>query len=287
MPIKPINDEYIIAGEMTLHYVQWGAEGTPVVCVHGLTANAFCFQALADALAPDHRVFAYDLRGRGDSDKPEDDYSIPTHALDLLELLDGLGLEKPVIVGHSLGASIALYFAAHYPDRLSKLVLMDGGAPLPWKKPEEAPQWLINSMARLGTPAPSYKAYVAQLQALPFLGPYWNEYAEIYIKNDVRPENNGSVVAKADVQAILEEGKRLPEGLPEEQWAKVRVPTLLLRAGQKLINEGDQILSEAMAEQAQQSIPDCQLVQYPNLNHYTILFAIEPGPLQAIREFID
>jgi len=285
--LKPVEDEFIIAGEMTLHYVQWGTKGTPVVCVHGLTANAFCFQALADALAPDHRVFAYDLRGRGDSDRPENDYSIPTHALDLLELLDGLGLEKPVIVGHSFGASIALYFAAQYPDRISKLVLIDGGAPLAWKTMEEAPQWLVNSIARLRTPSPSYKAYVQQLQAQPFLGPYWNEYADIYIKNDVRPEGDGSIVAKADILAIIEEGTRAHEGRPEEQWAKVQVPTLLLRAGQQLLNEGDQVLSEAMVEQEQGSIPDCQLVQYATLNHYTIIFGVEPGPMQDIRNFID
>ena len=104
MSIRPVSDEYIIAGEMTLHYVQWGTKGTPVVLVHGLTANAFFFQALADGLADEHQVFAYDLRGRGDSDRPEDDYSVPTNALDLLEFLDGLGLEKPVNLGHSLGA---------------------------------------------------------------------------------------------------------------------------------------------------------------------------------------
>ena len=137
MPIQPVNDEFVIAGEMTLRYVQWGTEGAPVVCIHGLTANAFCFQALADALSPDHRVFAYDLRGRGDSDRPEDDYSIPTHANDLLELLDSLGLDNPVIVGHSLGASIALYFAAHYPERISKLVLLDGGALSGGKRPRK------------------------------------------------------------------------------------------------------------------------------------------------------
>ncbi|HEY4387792.1 MAG TPA: hypothetical protein VGN34_25360, partial [Ktedonobacteraceae bacterium] len=132
----------------------------------------------------------------------------------------------------------------------------------------------------------SYKAYVEQLQALPFLGPYWNEYAEIYIKNDIRPEGDGSVVAKADVQAIIEESKRFHEGRPEEQWANVHVPTLLLRAGQQLMQENDQVLSESAAERIQQNIADCQLVSYPTLNHYTILFGIEPGPMQELQKFI-
>ena len=102
MPISPKRDEMVSAGDVKLHYVQWGEQGRPIVCVHGLTANAFCFQSFADDLARDHRVFAYDLRGRGDSDKPEHGYSAPIHATDLSRLIDALGLERPVLMGHSL-----------------------------------------------------------------------------------------------------------------------------------------------------------------------------------------
>src|SRR5436309_2056080 len=185
MPMSPARDEYIIAGDLTFHCLQWGERGTPIICVHGLTANAFCFQALADELAPDHRVIAYDLRGRGDSDKPEHGYSIPIHAADLAELIDELGLERPVLVGHSLGALIVLYFAAHYPKKLSKLVLIDAGAPLPWQTPEEQPAWLTASISRLGTSVPSFEEYKQRLKAAPFLRPYWNDYVELYFEHDV------------------------------------------------------------------------------------------------------
>ncbi len=99
---SPVRDETIVAGAIRLHYVQWGEEGPPIICLHGLTANAFCFQALADDLARDHRVIAYDLRGRGDSEKPERDYSVPVHAADLAALIDVLLLERPALVGWSL-----------------------------------------------------------------------------------------------------------------------------------------------------------------------------------------
>ena len=139
MPIKPVRDELVIANGVTLHTLQWGEQGQALVCVHGVTANASSFQALADALSPQHRIIAYDIRGRGDSDKPQTGYSIPIYASDLAALIDALALERPVIVGHSLGALIGLYFAAHYPDRLSKLVLIDAGAPLPWKGYDDQP----------------------------------------------------------------------------------------------------------------------------------------------------
>jgi pimeloyl-ACP methyl ester carboxylesterase len=231
-------------------------------------------------------MIAYDLRGRGDSDKPEEGYSIPLHAEDLSELIDELGLERPILVGHSLGAMIALYFAAHYPDKLSKLVLVDAGAPLPWRTPEEQPAWLTASINRLGTPVPSYQEYIQRLKAAPFLGPYWNEYIDIYFKHDVYRTNEG-VLAKAYREGILEEGARFIEGRPEDQWAGVKVPTLLLRAGQGLFSDNDQLLSEEAAEAARKGIANCRYVNFPNLNHYTILFGVEPGPAKEIHQFID
>ena len=58
MPTKPVRDDFAIAGNTKLHYVQWGEQGPPVVCIHGLTTNAFCFQAIADELASDHHPLA-------------------------------------------------------------------------------------------------------------------------------------------------------------------------------------------------------------------------------------
>jgi pimeloyl-ACP methyl ester carboxylesterase len=287
MPIHPVRDEFIIAGDLTLHCVQWGEQGPPIIFIHGLTANAFCFQAFADDLARDHRVFAYDLRGRGDSDKPESGYNVPIHATDLAELIDALGLDRPVIVGHSLGALIGLYFAKQYPGNLSKLVLIDAGAPLPWKTAAEQPAWLTASINRLGMPVPSFEEYKQRLKATPFLGPYWNSYIDLYFKHDVRHLRDGSVVAKAYREGILEEGKYGIENNPEQQWKNVTVPTLLLRAGQGLFTENDQLLPEESAAAIQRGIKNCRFVDFPKLNHYTIIFGTEDGPAREIRNFID
>lgn len=287
MLTKPVRDDFIIAGSTKLHYVQWGEQGPPVVCIHGITANAFCFQAIADELASDHCVFAYDLRGRGDSDKPKEGYSVPLHVTDLAQLIDALGLERPVLIGHSLGAMIALYFAAHYPDKLSKLVLIDAGAPLAWKTPEEQPAWLTASISRLGTPIPSFQEYVERLKAAPFLGPYWNDYLDMYFDHDAQRNSDGSVASKSYREGVLEEGRRFAEADPEQQWSSVRVPTLLLRAGQGLFFDNDQLLSEAAAGAIQRNIKNCQYMNFPTLNHYTIVFGVERGPTREIRSFLE
>ena len=285
--MKPIQDDFVIAGDQTFHIVQWGKQGPAIVFLHGITANAYCFQAFADELADDHRVFAYDLRGRGDSDKPEEGYSIPIHAQDLAELIDELGLERPIIAGHSLGAMIALYFAAHYPDRLSKLVLIDAGAALPWKSMAEQPAWLTASFSRLGTSVPSFEEYVQRLKAAPFMGPYWSPYFDTYFEHDVFRNSDGSVTAKSYREGVLEDGGNLFNNPFEEQWPLVRVPTLLLRAGQGLFHDDDQLLPVASAAAIVRNIQDCRFVDYPALNHYTIVFGTESGPAQEIRDFVD
>lgn len=287
MLAKPVRDEFIVAGNLTFHCLQWGEQGQPFVCIHGITANAFCFQAFADGLANDHRVFAYDLRGRGDSDKPESGYSVPIHAADLLAIIDELGLDRPVVIGHSLGAYIGLYFAARYPEKLSKLVLVDGGAPLPWETPEDRPLWLTSSIARLGITIASFDEFTQRLKVAPFLGPYWNDYLELYFEHDVYRNSDGSVVPKGSREAVQEEQRNLEKFNPEEQWAKLQVPVLLLRAGLGMFTESDQLLPEELAVAIQRGIRGLTYVNFPKLNHYTIVFGVSGGPAREIRKFVD
>ena len=287
MPVRPVRDELVVAGDLRFHTVQWGERGTPVVCITGITANAFCFQAFADDLARDHRVIAYDLRGRGDSDKPEHGYSIAIHADDLAKLIDAWGLERPVVLGHSLGGFVALYFAAYYPDKLSKLILVDAGAAPFWKTADERPAWLAVSLGRLGTPVPSFEEYRQRLKAAPFLGPSWNEYLDTYFEHDVIQREDGSVVAKTSREGALEDLEDVEARDVESLWRKVQVPTLLLRAGQRVLTDNDQLLPAAAAAALQRAIKDCHYVNFPTLNHYTIVFGVENGPVQEIRAFLE
>jgi pimeloyl-ACP methyl ester carboxylesterase len=192
-----------------------------------------------------------------------------------------------VIVGHSSGGWIALYFAAHYPEKLSKLVLVDAGAPSPWKTEAEQPAWLTAAFSRLGTPVPSFEEYIRRLKAAPFLGPYWNEYLDIYYQHDVRRSADGSVVSKGYREGILEDSRyNLYQNKSEEQWTKVQVPTLLLRAGQGLFSNSDQLLPEQSAEAIRRNIKNCRYVNFPDLNHYTIVLGGSSRPVQEIRRFV-
>jgi pimeloyl-[acyl-carrier protein] methyl ester esterase len=118
-------------GEMRCNGIRIAYEqsghGSPVTLIHGLTVNSKVWESHAERLSARHRVLTYDLRGHGQSEKPADhDFSFAAHAKDLLDLLDGLGIQKTALVGWSLGASVATCLAAIQPHRVSKLILIAG-----------------------------------------------------------------------------------------------------------------------------------------------------------------
>jgi len=118
-----------LATGITLNYAERGEKGkAPVVFLHGFVDSWKSFIEVIEALSPMRWAVALDLRGHGDSDKPEGGYAIADFTQDLLLFIDALGLDKVNLVGHSLGSFIAQSFAACYPRRVERLVLI-GSAP--------------------------------------------------------------------------------------------------------------------------------------------------------------
>ena len=137
----------------------------PILCIHGITANCRCWDTLAQALAPQYHVMAMDLRGRGQSDKPSKGYALDYHLRDINCLLDDLNLDRVVIMGHSLGAFIGLAFAAEYPGRVDRLILVDGGGDLSKEQFDKVFVGIKPALDRLGQVFPSADAYLEKMRA--------------------------------------------------------------------------------------------------------------------------
>ncbi|MEX2458085.1 MAG: alpha/beta fold hydrolase, partial [Actinomycetota bacterium] len=113
MTAVPMPERGRVAGDgVELSYGMWPGEGAPIVAIHGQTASHMNFAGIADRLAGRRPVFAPDMRGRGDSDKPGDGYGFPTYARDIAAAMDALELGPTVVIGHSMGAWIAAELAA-------------------------------------------------------------------------------------------------------------------------------------------------------------------------------
>jgi pimeloyl-ACP methyl ester carboxylesterase len=108
---------------------QGPADGPPVVLIHGFLTSAYTWREVAGPLARQHRVILLDLPGCGESPDPRASHWTAERGARLLaDLCDALGLQAPAIVGSQMGGSLAAWFAAAYPDRLSRLVLIAAGA---------------------------------------------------------------------------------------------------------------------------------------------------------------
>jgi len=106
-----------------VHYVEYG-NGPPVVLIHGFAGHTFSFRHLIPDLARDHRVFAFDLKGFGYSERPaSSDYSLGAQARLVVRLMDTLGIANAALVGHSMGGEVAMRVAAGWPERVERIVL--------------------------------------------------------------------------------------------------------------------------------------------------------------------
>ncbi|WP_457332555.1 alpha/beta fold hydrolase [Rhizobacter sp. P5_C2] len=123
-----------IATNGTTLHVRVGGSGAAVVLIHGFGDTGDMWTPLAIELAKNHRVVAPDLRGIGLSAKPEDGYEKKNQAKDIRGVLDALGIDQADVVGHDIGVMVAYAYAAAYPTKTTRLVVMDAPPPgiPPW-----------------------------------------------------------------------------------------------------------------------------------------------------------
>jgi pimeloyl-ACP methyl ester carboxylesterase len=276
----------ITTNNLTLHLIDH-AGTTPLVLMPGLTANAHAFDGLiAAGLTPDFRVLALDLRGRGRSDQPETGYSFADHAADLLGILDQLGLERAIIGGHSYGGLLSLYIAAHFPERVQKLVILDAALGVVNPKTYELIKPAID---RLGQIYPDFDAYLALMRSSPVFANAWHPLIEDYYRADVISLPDGSVTPRtrpATIAAVIADSQAV-------DWAAViqaltaTVPPLLLVRGTAPYGPPDAppIVSEEQVAATRALLPHIQVVEVPG-NHFTMLYGASAAQIvAAIKAF--
>jgi pimeloyl-ACP methyl ester carboxylesterase len=308
----------VMSGTTRLHVGRWNVEGATktALLVHGLTANHVCWKVIAEKLQSEGiNVVAVDLRGRGRSDKPRGPYGFEGHLPDIRNVIDGLGLnapgrEKPVFIGHSLGAAIGMYFAWKHPEYISKLVLMDAGAPISPLSQLKAYFVIRKSVSRLDTIFNSREEYIAQMRENPVLKP-WHPAIEDFINYDLEDVGEGRVRSSVPLYAIEAEYNTIGSSLspltilknnifhPISQVKKLlgsrilnfpynelRMPVLAMGAGNFNVMPGDELLPPSAMEFLKKRIPLCSTVTIPDTNHYTMLFQDAPMRDWSLKEFI-
>ena len=124
-------EKHCIVGDLTIHYLEWNTApaggGLPIVALHGLASTAHWYERLAARLSRHYRIVAPDQRGHGQTTQAPAGYDWQTLAADVAGFMDALGLDQAAVLGHSWGGNVAINVAARFPERVSKLAMIDGG----------------------------------------------------------------------------------------------------------------------------------------------------------------
>jgi len=116
----------IYTNNQIVSYIDEGLANAPtIIFIHGFPLNKAMWNKQVEEFKENYRVIAYDIRGHGNSDVGDDDFSIELFVDDLLRLMDALNIEKPILCGFSMGGYIALNAIENYPERFSALLLCD------------------------------------------------------------------------------------------------------------------------------------------------------------------
>ena len=244
---EPVS-HYFYSHRLKLQFWDWGSEGKPVmILVHGGLDHARSWDYVARALRRDFHVYALDLRGHGNSAwAPGAIYSIAEHCLDLSALADIIDGFPVHIIGHSLGAIVTLLYAGIYPDRVRKIVAIEGVGLPPARRLQETPpgdrvrNWIEKIRgAEQRTPHsyPDLASAVARMkEANPFLS---DEMAEHLTLHGTNWNADGSITWKFDNFARLP----APYGMSMDDAASVlssiKCPVLLFWGRQSFAIDPD------------------------------------------------
>ena len=273
-----------VPGEVELSTGRAGEGPDPVICLHGITAHHRAFNAAARYLGPSRGLVSVDLRGRGDSDKPESGYGLQKHAADVARVLDHLDLENAVLVGHSMGGFVALKTALAFPERVRALVLLDSGWPRVEGTPEEMTEeekqeaaalqeGLARAFRRLDMTFESQEAYLdfwfpgqnLKMDDLP------QDLADYYLYD--LGEVEGGYRPKALRAAAEEDSPSVSSTSPTaEEMRGVRCPVALVRASQGFFPGSDPLVSDEASDAMAGSLDIRTEIVLEGANHYTMLW---------------
>lgn len=301
-----MKEKRLQAGNIFINAALSANRKPPVLFIHGLSANHHIWKPMIDNLGSDMKAILPDLRGRGQSDKPEGPYSIDTHVKDMHALLDTLKIDKVTIVGHSLGAMIGLMMSVKYPEKVNGLVLMDGAGKLPFKKKLNVLKVIRPSLYRLKRTYSSLEDYLQTVQQVPVIK-NWSPAVEQYLKTELIKEGESFVthmpyrVAEAEIESVggsIEPADMLKKLLLQPirtyrkiqkagiyPYEKVQCPVLIIQAAEQNIMKDDHLLPEEAITIMQKSLKESFLLRLP-ANHYGIVMDDLPQRDAQLKNFV-
>ena len=262
----------------TIH-VRVGGKGPAVVLLHGFGDTGDMWAPLAADLARNHTVVVPDLRGMGLSSHPESGYDKRTQAADIRSVLTKLGIDHAAVVGHDIGTMVAYAYAARYPDKTDRLVVMD--APVPGIPPwDQIVRW--PALWHFDFGGPDMERLVAGRERI-YLDRFWNEFAGDPSKMDEASRQHYAELyarpnAMHDAFAQFRAFRKDVEDNQTAMATKLTMPVLAI-GGEKSFGANEAIVMRNAATNVTELV-------VPQAGHW--LMEEAPGTtIAAVHNFID
>jgi N-formylmaleamate deformylase len=266
-----INGE-VVANGIRMHFTRTGGDKPPLILSHGATDNGLCWTRVTRALEADYDVIMPDARGHGRSDAPATGYTTADHAADLAEFIHALGLNRPALGGHSMGAATTLHLIAAAPDIASCAILED--PPIRSTPPAAPPAGQPDPRAAIRRNV--IEAQSSDIESTIRRGraasPTWSE-------DELQPWAEAKMqVSRQFLDALG--GGRIGQDW-REQVQRARCPILLITADP----ERGGIVTPESAQEAATLQPNLQVVRLSGAGHNIRREQFE-GFVQAVRPFL-
>ncbi len=220
---------HIRANSIRQHYLRYGGEGPALILVPGIVSPAAVWGFVGERLGKNFDTYILDVRGRGLSESgPHLDYGLDACAADLIAFVDIIGLSQPVVLGHSMGARIAIRAAAKAGARLGRIVLADPPVSGPGRRRYPSPLQAVLDLIQAGQRGEAEAALRA-----PGIAPWPDNLLRI----------RAEWIHTCDPRAATEASRSFHDDDIHQDFARITIPTALIVAG-----KGGVILPEDVAE---------------------------------------
>jgi non-heme chloroperoxidase len=270
---SPHKQGFVTANGVRLEYLDWGGTGEPLVFLAGLGLTAHIYDEIAPELAKDFHVIGLTRRGFGASEKPTDSYELATLVEDIRQALDSLGIRRAILVGHSFGVQEAAAFAAAFPERVSRVVYLDGAyhySPGIMKISRELSAFAPQPDERAGANVETLIEWNRKNTT------GWNEACEADFRaTRIRTPDGIHVESSSlDFEKFMDAAMRDPP-----DFSKVAAPTLSIFADHRLDKSLTEQNTEAQAKPLLRQMQEMQREQIQRFN--------EQAPSAKVVELVD
>ena len=263
-----------------LRVARFGSGEQVVLGLHGITGSSMQLLPVARRLPAGWSVVAPDLRGRGASNGLPGPYGMVAHAEDCAAVLAAVSDRPVVVLGESMGAYVAVVLAARHPGAVARLVLADGGIPLPVPAGID-PDTLLEAvlgpaLARLDQRFASRAAYLEFWRAHPAVSKAWGPDVEAYLDYDLEAVEGG-FRSRARPEPVRVDGKEhiVDPALVEVSLRQVSCPVALLRAARNLLDEPVPLIAEESLDPWRAELPGLSDTMVAGTNHYSLMLGEE------------